>query len=135
MAEEIRQQQHAGDPIEKTAATGRGSRKAFDPTIYLLALVTVLVLSIAYFFVFALPKMQQDRLAWEKEKYSRQQQIAGSYESCVEAAEQEYEEYIKLNAAPVAGEAGAYSAPADVWEAADQRKRSALDDCSRRFGR
>lgn len=135
MAEESRLREQAGESGEKTDTIALGGRKPFDPTIYLLVLLTILVLSIAYFFVFALPKIQRDRLAWEKERYTRQQQVAGTYEACVEAAERDYESYVKLNATPVEGQAGAYEAPADVWETADRSRQSSLAECSRKFNR
>lgn len=135
MTEESERQAQAETPAEKADAVVKGGRKYPDVTVFLLALLTILVLSIAYFFVFALPGIQRDRLAWEKEKYNRQLQVAGSYDGCVEAAEREYRRYIELNATPVDKQAGAYSAPADVWDAADGRKQADLDECSRRFGR
>jgi len=120
---------------EKVDSIVQGGRKSPDLTIFLLALLTILVLSISYFFVFALPKIQSDRLAWEKEQFNRQKELGESYAKCVETAEEEYESYIRLNATLVDKQAGAYSAPADVWEAADNRKQSALTECSKRFNR
>lgn len=135
MTEEIDRQLQEETPAEKADAVVKGGRKFPDVTVFLLVLLTILVLSIAYFFVFALPGIQRDRLAWEKEKYNRERHVKESYEGCVEAAEREYRRYIELNATPVDKQAGAYSAPADVWEAADGRKQADLDQCSSRFGR
>jgi len=135
MVEENELKEQAEKSGENVDSIVQGGRKSPDLTIFLLALLTILVLSISYFFVFALPKMQRDRLAWEKEQFNRQQQLVESYNTCVDAAEEEYESYIRLNATPVDKQAGAYSAPSDLWEAADNRKQSALAECSKRFSR
>ncbi|MRR57204.1 MAG: hypothetical protein EG824_03175 [Deltaproteobacteria bacterium] len=135
MFEENELKEQAEKSGEKVDSIVQGGRKSPDLTIFLLALLTILVLSISYFFVFALPKIQSDRLAWEKEQYNRQKELGESYAKCVESAEEEYESYIRLNATPVDKQAGAYSAPEDVWQAADNRKQSELAECSRRFNR
>lgn len=135
MVEENELKEQPEKPGEKVDSLVQVGRKTPALTIFLLALLTILVLSISYFFVFALPKIQSDRLAWEKEQYNRQKELGESYANCVETAEEEYESYIRLNATPVDKQAGAYSAPADVWEAADTRKQSALAECSKRFNR
>jgi hypothetical protein len=111
----------------------RVGRKSLDPTIFLVALLTILVLSISYFFVFALPKMKRDQLGLEKAKYDQEKKLQESYVQCVDAAEEEYESYIKLNGTPVGKAPGAYSAPEYIWQKADKNRNAALDECSRHF--
>jgi hypothetical protein len=125
------QEENAGTAAEKAANV----RKKIDPTLYLVALLTVLILSISYFFVFALPKMKRDQLAWEKEQYAQDKQFRESFNKCVDAAEAEYESYIKLNGSPVAEQPGAYTASEYIWDTAEKRRSAALDECSRRYQR
>jgi len=124
---------------EEKPETGNEKEKSFrkkiDPTWYLVALLTILVLSISYFFVFALPKMKRDQLAWEKELQAQQRQLRESYNKCVDAAEADYENYIKLNGAPVAGRPKSYSAPEYIWDAAEKTRKAALAECARRYQR
>ncbi len=135
MGEEIEVKEHPADNPGTAEEKEKGSRKTVDPTLYLVALLTILVLSISYFFLFALPKMKRDQLAWEKEMYARQQQFQESYNKCVDAAEAEYESYIKLNGSPMAEQPGAYSASEYIWDTAEKRRSAALDECSRRYQR
>jgi hypothetical protein len=109
------------------------SRKSFDPTMYLVGLLTILVLSISYFFVFALPNMKRDQLGLEQAKYSQGKDLRESYLKCVDAAEEEYESYIRLNGSPVEKQPGAYSAPEHIWQTADQNRNAAIDECSRNY--
>jgi len=123
------QAEKAAENSEKEPA----SRKSFDPTIFLVGLLTILVLSISYFFVFALPAMKRDQLGLEKAKYVQEQELQQSYVTCVEDAEEEYESYIKLNGRPVEKQPGAYSAPEYIWQTADKKRNTALDQCSRQY--
>jgi hypothetical protein len=125
------QTEHDGTAADKALK----DRKKIDPTLYLVALLTVLVLSISYFFVFALPKMKRDQLDWEKERYVQDKKFRESFNKCVDAAEAEYESYIKLNGSPVAEQPGAYSAPEYIWDSAEKNRTAALEDCSRRYQR
>ena len=109
------------------------SRKSFDPTLFLVGLLTILVLSISYFFVFALPKMKRDQLGLEQAKYSQEKQLRETYAQCVDAAEEEYENYIRLNGSPVEKQPGAYSAPEYIWQTADRNRNAAIDECSRNY--
>jgi len=132
MSEENDLHEPVEDAPEETG-TKRGALKTLDPTLYLVALLTVLVLSISYFFVYALPKMKQDQLGVEKAKYDQEKKLQESYVKCVDAAEDEYESYIKLNGAPVAKQPGAFSAPEYIWQTADENRKAALEVCSRQF--
>jgi hypothetical protein len=111
------------------------SRKSFDPTLFLVGLLTLLVLSISYFFVFALPKMQRDQRGLEQAQYSQEKQLRESYQQCVDAAEEEYENYVRLNGSPVEKQPGAYSAPEHIWQTADRNRSAAIDECSRNYRR
>lgn len=132
MSEENELKEPDQNATEKTG-NEQSVLKKLDPTLYLVALLTVLVLSISYFFVFALPKMKQDQLGIEKAKYDQEKKLQESYVKCVDAAEEEYESYIKLNGAPVANQPGAFSAPEYIWQTADENRNAALDVCSRQF--
>ncbi|MGA7827917.1 MAG: hypothetical protein WCA04_09665 [Geobacteraceae bacterium] len=124
------------EPTDKApgkAAKDRGLLKKPDPTFYLVALLTILVLSISYFFVFALPKMKQDQLRLEKAKYEQEKKLQESYVQCVDAAEEDYENYVKLNGTPVKDQPGAYSASKYIWKTADENRNAAIDVCSRHF--
>jgi hypothetical protein len=134
MSEENNLKERAGTTPEKTVKE-QGTRKCLDPTIFLVAILAILVLSISYFFVFALPKMKQDQLTLEKAKYDHEKELQESYIKCVDAAEDEYESYVKLNGSPVAKQPGAYSAPEYIWKTADENRNAALEACSRHFRR
>ena len=132
MNEEIdpkEQAEKAPENSEKEPA----SRKSFDPTIFLVGLLTILVLSISYFFVFALPNMKRDQLGLEQAKYTQEKELQESYVQCVDAAEEEYENYIRLNGSPVEKQPGAYSAPEHIWQTADRNRNAAIDECSRNY--
>jgi len=115
---------------------------------YLFFLLTIVALSIVYCFAFAIPGIKRDALEWEKEKYNREvskkelqeseialqkSQNDTLYNACVSDAEDSYWSYIKLNGRPIAKKAGAYSAPMYVWNAADKKKKAALDECYRQY--
>ncbi|MRR05542.1 MAG: hypothetical protein EG828_01145 [Deltaproteobacteria bacterium] len=127
------------DPKERAEKAPENSekepagRKSFDPTIFLVGLLTLLVLSISYFFVFALPTMKRDQLGLEQAKYAEEKQLRESYLQCVDAAEEEYENYIRLNGSPVEKQPGAYSAPEYIWQTADRNRNAAIDECSRNY--
>ena len=68
------------EPSEKAPGKDEKDRpllKKPDPTLYLVALLTILVLSVSYFFVFSLPKMKQDQLRLEKAKYEQEKETSG----------------------------------------------------------
>ena len=132
MSEEYDLKEQVGKAPETTEKV-QGSRKSLDPTIFLVALLTILVLSISYFFVFAMPKMKRDQLGLEKAKYDQEKELQESYVKCVDAADDEYESYIKLNGRPVEKQPGAYSAPEYIWQTADKNRNTALAECSRHF--
>jgi hypothetical protein len=117
------------DDTEQQQAPG----KSFDPTIYLLALLTILTLSLVYFFVAFLPNMQREQQARENELHSRRQQLQASYQACVNTAEADYERYIKRNGTPVTDQPGAFAAPDYIWETADNNRQAALDACLRLY--
>jgi len=132
MSEENDLKEQAEKASEKSEKE-RSSRKSLDPTMYLVALLTILVFSISYFFVFAMPKMKKDQLGLENAKYTQEKELQESYVKCVDAAEEEYESYVKLNGRPVGKQPGAYSAPEYIWQTADKNRSAALDECSRHF--
>lgn len=132
-ANEVQELQKEGDGI--SAEKAANDRKKIDPTLYLVALLTVLVLSVSNFFVFALPNMKREQLAWEKERYAQEKQFRDSFNKCVDAAEAEYESYIRRNGSPIENEPGAFSAPEYIWDAAEKSRTATLDECSRKYQR
>jgi hypothetical protein len=111
-----------------------------------LLILAVPALAIGYYFAIALPANQRAALEFEKQKYEAEKQdksrkasdelIANQsrkleFDSCVEEADLEYWNYVKLNGKPIAGKPGAYNAPVTVWEVADKRKINAVAECHR----
>lgn len=116
-----------------------------DPSVILLALAAVIAVSAIYYFVFALPGIKREALEWEKEKYRQEAAAKASMErerrekqarhdSCVEAAEKDYWEYIKLNGRLESKDPETYSAPEYVWDTAQEIRKSALNACTRKYG-
>jgi flagellar biosynthesis GTPase FlhF len=54
---------------------------------------------------------------------------------CLQAAEERYWNYIKLNGTPVPYKANTYTAPQYVWDNARKDKKDAVDECHRTWGR
>jgi hypothetical protein len=77
--------------------------------------------------------MKRDQLELEQAKYSQEKELQESYAQCVDAAEEEYESYIRLNGSQVGKQPGAYSAPEHIWQTADQNRNAAIDECSRNY--
>ena len=114
-----------------------------------LALTTMLVLSVSYYFVVALPSADRERLRFERQKYSDAQrryieeQSAKKLKedlaeidrkskqdwvmSCQVDAEKAYWSYVKLNGKEV--KADVYSAAPVVWASARARKDDSYKDC------
>jgi len=118
------------------------------PTNILLSLAAVIVLSIAYYFVIALPQIKRDALDWEKQKYNQEVSIKKAEEQriaeqkaqnetmlnlCINGAEETYISYVKLNGSPVKNEPGVYRATTYVWNEAAKKKKAALDECYRQY--
>ncbi len=129
------------------------------PRNLLLCLCTLVAVAIAYYFAIALPRHNQARLEFDREKFRAQQEekqkeqedkreaqqearskaeieAAGNeaaLDSCIDDAEDEYWSYIKLNGEPVAGKPGVYTAPQYIWDDAAKRKKAALDACYKRY--
>ena len=113
------------------------------------ALITILVLSVAYYFVIALPHYNNQKLELEKHKiYNDSVETAKrdaeaktlnefreqQYQNCVSDANEKYWEFIKRN--------GTYnektnniSAPDHIWDRAERMKKNMLDECYRQFGK
>lgn len=135
MGEDKEVKENWGEKLERAKEKVKRAWKKVNLTTYLVALLTILVLSISYFFVFALPNMKRDQIAWEKELHAHQRQLQESYNKCVDAAEADYENYIKVNGTPVAGQSETYSAPEYIWDAAEKNGKAALAECARRYQR
>ena len=154
---------------------------------FLLLLATIISLSVAYYFLFALPahnrkilqlehekleavqkakeekeeatqtaeerkiveeKRQAEKQSWEfnafiKEEEAKEEQRNRRIEAyqremnlqyCLQAAEERYWDYIKLNGTPVPYKEGTYTAPQHIWDNARKDKKEAFDECYRRWG-
>jgi len=122
---------------------------------YILLLMTIIALSIAYYFFIALPHHNSSMLQLERDKFKATQdaktkeeqekerkELLASQEAeskklmlagCLNAADQSYWEYIKLNGTPVKGKKGVYTAPQYIWEMANKQKKEAIDECYREW--
>lgn len=54
-------------------------------------------------------------------------------QDCLDAAEQDYWDYVKLNGTEVPSKKGVYRAPGYIWENARKKKKEAVDECHRRW--
>lgn len=122
-------------PAERDASADSPplSPQRLDPTIYLLALLTVVVLSLAYFFIIFLPARYKTLETSNQDLALRKQQTRQAFQACVDSAETQYENYIKRNGTPVATQPGAYAAPDHIWDTAERNRQAALDTCARLY--
>jgi hypothetical protein len=117
---------------------------------YLVALIAILTLAIAYYFVIALPANERAKLEFEREKFRALQSEKATREedeksqaelnqrlreACLDDAEKDYWDYVKLNGKPVPGKEGTYTASTFIWDAAAKRKKDAIAECQVRYGR
>ena len=97
----------------------------------LLILAVLLVSSLSYYFVVALPTHNRKLLEFEREKYQAEQAAKESArlnaevseqvreqmrDECSKVAESDYWDYIKLNGKAVPGKPGVWNAPMYIWE-------------------
>jgi len=165
---------------------------------FLLGLATIISLSVAYYFLFALPahnrkilqlerekleavqkakeekepekEQEQERKIGEEKRQAEKQsrefnafikeieakdrerthrseaeerernrrieawQTQMNLQSCLQAAEERYWDYIKLNGTPVPYKGDTYRAPQYIWDNARKDKKEAFDECYRRWG-
>lgn len=149
--ENIRPQANGSEAQSKVSR-----RLSITPSNYLLALATILVLSIAYYFVIALPAHDHAKLALEREKFQVQQreaaekkataeaekkaaeakELSNSFllDECTKEADNLYWEYVKLNGGKEdLKRPGIYTASRYVWEQAEKNKKAALDECYKKY--
>jgi hypothetical protein len=108
--------------------------------------VCIAALSIAYYFAIALPRIQQQRLAFEQQKYATEQkQRAEDIEAkkqaadkavfaltmCLQAAQDEYNNSLRQNGTRV--NAQTYSVPITAGQAALQKMNAAKEECHRLY--
>ena len=114
---------------------------------YLFFFTAILVLSIAYYFVIALPKGQRDRLDFERQRYEQQQQEKKDKEqeestaksekgfnlqTCIDLAEEDRISTLSLNGT-VGKDNIIRGIPAHISERADKRKKDDVDACLTQF--
>jgi len=113
---------------------------------FAIFLVSVLVFSIAYYLVFALPKHNRAREKFEATQETKREKeykeelakIDADYraemlQSCIAQAEENYWDYIKLAGKEKPGKKGVYWVTDDVSETARKKKKDALDECHRQW--
>lgn len=54
-------------------------------------------------------------------------------DGCLADADTHYWSYVKLNGTEIPNKPGTYNAPTSVWDYADKQKKSALDECYRKY--
>ena len=123
----------------------------------LLGLATIVSLSVAYYFLIALPAHNRGILQLERDKFEAAEKAKAEEESekkkkedlekieaegkdwflgsCLQAAEETYTKYIKLNGTPVPGREGIYEAPQRIFDTAQKNRKDAYDECYRKWGR
>jgi hypothetical protein len=110
--------------------------------------VCAVALAISYYFSFALPASNRERLQFEKERADatkserdKREETAKqvtderkqSFQNCELEADTSYWQYVKLNGKAVVGKLGVYNAPMFVWNLAEKNKINALAECHRQF--
>ncbi|SRR6266496_3517549 len=109
--------------------------------------------SIAYFFVFALPKHNAAKLQFERQKYEeekaykesrdREQQLEKAekegqaefdklLDDCLFRADETAENYVMLNGG-VKTDKGTITAASRLWDEAEKKKKAAKDECYRKY--
>lgn len=118
--------------------------------------IIVVCASISYYFLIALPRQNEARLAIEKQKldmekekierelnekqqqknlkvYSESQRKTQLLE-CRDDAITRSNRYLELNGTPVAGKPGVFEAPRYVHDEVARIKQQGFDDCQRMYG-
>jgi len=142
--------------LEENFSVNRPSLKLFNARNFLLALATVLVLSVAYYFVIALPAHNGSMLELERERFQKGQeakakeeyvimvkQISEKVEAeakermlniCFESAGELFWDFIRVNGTEVKNKKGVYIAPPYVWQIAQIKRKDVVDECHRKWG-
>lgn len=118
--------------------------------LYLGILATILVLSVSYYFIIALPRFNQQKIAIEQLKMKKQEeekitqareiedrerQRKFQLDNCVQEADTKYWDFVKLNGHLKPGTTDVYLAPQWVFDHAEGIKKNALEECYREYGR
>jgi hypothetical protein len=128
---------------QSTQSQSSAPKQLLTPINYLLALATILALSIAYYYAIALPAQDRAKMQLEREKFQAQQTRLAQEESdkltrgvmlqkCMEEAETEYWLYMSLNGKKDP-KTGATFAQQNVWDAAQRDKEAKLEECYKRY--
>jgi hypothetical protein len=117
--------------------------------IAILLLSTVLVLSISYYFVVALPANQRARLEFDQQKYQDEQKEKAAQKmradverqanemslvDCLDLAQKASNKTLELNGTAVEGHPGAYNAPERVFDNMRRDLAAATQECHRLYG-
>lgn len=118
--------------------------------------IIIVCISVAYYFMFALPKQNESRIAleaqkieMEKQKIEREQKEKQAQENqkieaqkqrayqlyeCRNAATERSNNYLRLNGTPVPGKPEVYNAPRYVHDEVAKILQRGLEDCERLYG-
>jgi hypothetical protein len=129
-------------PISDTGRSAQTVRRGMqmldqlDTRKTLLILVTILTLSVAYYFVIALPAGNNAKFEFDRDKYNKEQAIkVGSriaYDDCLKDADTAYFSYLKLNGS--VNDDGTIRADDRFFVRAAADKKDAVDACYKRYG-
>lgn len=105
------------------------------PFIHTTLLLVAVASAVNYYFVLALPSVNEDRLQFEREEFQGEyKQAAAASEvrtDCNSEADAAYWDYVRLNATFDSAK-NAYTAQQYVWDQANEKKKTALDYCYRK---
>jgi len=115
-------------------------RRLLNVRNYVLLLVTIMVVAVAYYFLVSLPAHNRAVLAMEQERQTATRLAQGDdlvrrgqLEMCMEQADSAYWRYGALNG--TRRRDGTIGAPTRVWDQARQNKHLAIEECDRRYAR
>lgn len=116
----------------------------FNIKIFGAIIASIITLSIAYYFVIALPQYNQNKIDLQQQEFNAEQEEkekeAQAERSrkvllnlCLADARDKYWSYVKLNGTDLGD--GKYNAYKWVWDEAAKRQKSAEDTCKLKYGK
>jgi len=110
----------------------------FNIKTFSAIIVSILALSIAYYFVIALPQYNQSKIDLQKQEFNAEQREKAKIEQeektrklllnmCLTEARETYWSYVKLNGEDLGD--GTYNASQWVWNEAAKRQKTAEETC------
>src|SRR5262245_7864184 len=133
-----------GAPMEPRANAAQGPPETNSGALnrILLAIAAVPALAITYYYGYSLPAYNRARLEIDRQQIAAEQKRAEMAaqdvaarkqlpEACMQKASDDYFTYLRLNGSE--SKDGKISASQDVEAAADQRRRSDRESCTRQY--